>query len=202
MSELNDPLEIHKVYPDAICDSTDVDEEGRMRFYEYEFVVEDLMPTVPYYISVTAFDFGHPAKSLEPLESSRYENLTEVFAVNQGEGVLQDNKLNVYCYPNPYLIDEDYAEQGFENRFTDLPVERARSIYFANLPNKCTISIFSLDGDLVKRIEHNEPEGSGTAAVERFNLISRNYMSVTTGMYYWVVESTLGNQVGKLVIIK
>lgn len=202
VSDLLDPSGIHKLYPDATMDTTDVDEEGRMRYYEYEYIIEDLLPTVPYYVSVTAFDFGHPAKSLDPMESSLAANMTEVFAVDQGPDILREGKLNVYCYPNPYRIDADYDEAGFENHGLDLPPERARSIYFANLPNKCTISIFTLDGDLVRRLEHDEPPGSGLSSVHHWNVISRNTQAVVTGLYYWVVESAYGNQVGKLVIIK
>ncbi len=202
-SSLLDPKLIHKIYPDALLDTSDVDDEGRMRYYEYEYIVEDLLPTIPYYVSVTAFDFGHPAKSLDPLESSPYENLVEVFAVNQTKkDILKDNKLNVYVYPNPYIADGRYAKQGIENRFLNLALDRSRTIYFANLPPVCTIKILSLDGDLVKKIEHNKPEESGTSSIERFDLISRNTQAVESGLYYWTVESKYGNQVGKLVIIK
>lgn len=202
ISDLDNPNGIHKMYPDAALDTSDVDEEGRMRYYEYEYVIENLLPTVPYYVSVTAFDFGHPAKSLESLESSPASNMVKVFAIDHGDQVFKDGKLDVYCYPNPYRIDENYAGQGIENRFTDLAPDRARSIYFANLPNKCTISIYSLDGDLIRRFEHDEPSGSGTASIDRFNLITRNTQAIVSGLYYWVVESPYGNQVGKLVIIK
>jgi len=202
MSDYTDPNEIHKIYPDALLDTTDVDEEGRMRYYEYEYVITNLLSTVPYYVAVTSFDFGYPSKSLQSMETAPQENMVNVYAMEQGVLALKDNKLNVFCYPNPYRIDGGYTEEGFENRFTDLSVERARSIFFANLPNKCTLSIFSLDGDLIKRIDHDEPDGSGTASVERFDLISRNTQAITSGLYYWVVESAYGNQVGKLVIIK
>ncbi|MFQ5452757.1 MAG: hypothetical protein ACE5D6_01045 [Candidatus Zixiibacteriota bacterium] len=202
VSDINDPVQIHKLYPEATMDTSDVDEEGRMRYYEYEYIIDDLLPTVPYYVAVTAFDFGYPAKSLEPLESSPLENIFEVFAIKRGAEVLEDGELNVYCYPNPYRADEYYDLQGFENRFTDLAQDRARSIFFANLPEKCTISIYSIDGDLIKRIDHNELPGSGRAAIERFDMITRNTQAIVSGLYYWVVESAYGNQIGKLTIIR
>ena len=202
MSDLNNPEQIHKVYPDAKLDTSDVDAQGRMRYYEYEYVINNLLPTVPYYVSVTAFDFGYPGKSLEPLESSPTQNLTKVFAVDQGNKIFKNGALNVYCYPNPYRIDAQYTENGYENRSTNLAPDRARSIFFANLPNRCTISIYSLDGDLIKRFEHDEPAGSGTASIARFDLITRNTQAIVSGLYYWLVESGHGNQIGKLVIIK
>ncbi|MCK4461545.1 MAG: hypothetical protein KAW46_07055, partial [candidate division Zixibacteria bacterium] len=122
---------IHKIYPDAVNDTGDVDDEGRMRFYEYEYVIEDLLPTVPYWVSVTAFDFGHPPKNLDALESRPDQNMVKVMAVDQEPEVLAGGKLNVYCYPNPYRIDGDYPERGFENRGNELPVSRAGTIYFA-----------------------------------------------------------------------
>ena len=202
MSDLLDPDGIHKLYPDAIKDTSDVDEEGRMRYYEYEYVIENLLPSVPYYVSVSAFDFGHPQKSLDPLESSPVQNQVEVFAMEQEPAILENGKLDVFCYPNPYRGDGNYVADGFENREGDLPVSREQSIWFANLPHKCTISIFSLDGDLVRRLDHDEPQGSGTASVHLWNVISRNTQEVVTGLYYWVVESEYGNQIGKLAIIK
>ncbi len=202
-SDLLDQTLIHKLYPDAILDTSDVDDEGRMRYYEYEYIIEDLLPTLPYWVAVTAFDFGHPAKSLEPLESSPYENMYEVFALNQKESdIFKDNKLNVYVYPNPYIADGRYAANGVENRFLGLSLDRSRSIYFANLPPVCTIKIHSIDGDLIKEIDHNKPVGSGTSSVERFDLISKNTQAIESGLFYWTVESEFGNQIGKLVIIK
>lgn len=202
-SSLTDTIEIHKVYPDAVNDTTDVDENGRMRFYEYEFVIENCLPTTPYYISVTAFDFGYPAKSLEPLESNPLRNAVESFAIDSGELTINDDTLKVYVYPNPYRVDGGYQQDGFENRETYLPADKARALYFANLPPGCsTISIYSLDGDLVRKLIHDDPIGSGTASIEQFDLITRNNMAMTTGLYYWVVESDYGSQIGKLVVIK
>jgi len=201
-SSLTDPMGIQKVYPDATNDTSDVDEAGRMRFYEYQYAIRNLLPTAPYWVSVTAFDFGHPPKSLEALESRPDQNMVEAMAVDQMPAVLNDGKLDVYCYPNPYRLDGDYVERGLENRGDELPAARAGTIMFANLPHKCSISIYTLDGDLVRRMEHDEPEGSGAASVHRWNIISRNTQWVVSGLYYWVVESEYGTQIGKLVILK
>lgn len=201
-STLGEATGIRKTYPDATLDTTDVDEEGRMKYYEYEFVIENLLPTIPYYVSVTAFDFGFPAKSLDPLESSPYNNQIEVYAMATDSNVQNQGVLNVYCYPNPYRLDDGYSDRGIENRFTAVAEDRARIINFANLPRQCTISIYSLDGDLVRTIEHDQPENSGTSAIERFDLITRNMQAVVAGLYYWVVESEEGNQIGKLAVIQ
>lgn len=202
LSDLSDPSQIHKVYPDAVLDTSDVDEEGRMRYYQYEYVLEDLLPSVPYWVSVSAYDFGNPAKDLEPMESIPTANAVEAFAVETEPEVLKNGKLDVYCYPNPYRTDAGYVSQGFENRMDDRWGERARAVWFANLPDRCTISIYTIDGDLVERIDHDEPSSSGTASVHSWDLINKNSEMVMTGLYYWVVESAVGTQIGKLAIIK
>ena len=201
-SDYLNPRLIHKVYPDAELDTSDVDEEGRVRYYEWEYVIENLQPTIPYWVSVTAFDFGHPGKSLDPLESSIRLSMAPVFAQNHGDAVLKDGKLDVYVYPNPYKVDDEYYARGLENRLDETGTDRARTIYFANLPNRCRISVYSLDGDLIRTMVHDEPEDSGAASVHRFNLVSRNNEAVVTGLYYWVVESEFGSQIGKLVILR
>lgn len=201
-SELDNPGGIRKLYPDALNDTSDVDDDGRMRYYEYEYVIDNLLPTMPYFVTVTAFDFGHPPKSLEALESSPYKNMVEVMAVKQGGDVLNNGQLDVYCYPNPYRLDADYSNRGLENRAGQFAPSRSATVYFANLPNRCKISIYTLDGDLVRSIDHNEPEGSGLASTHRWNLITKNTMWVVSGLYYWVVESEHGSQIGKLAIIK
>ncbi len=202
LSDLSNPQGIHRLYPDAILDSSDVDEEGRLRYYEYEYIIEDLLPTVPYYVTVTAFDYGHPPRKLEPLESQIEPYLVEAFAASQGDDTRPEGKLAVYCYPNPYRIDGGYYPGGWENRLDEYAPERARNVWFANLPNKCTITIYSLDGDLIRRLDHDEPAGGGRASIHRWDMISRNTEALVSGLYYWVVESEYGDQIGKLAIIK
>jgi hypothetical protein len=79
--------------------------------------------------------------------------------------------------------------------------DRTRSIHFINLPHKCTIRIFTIDGDLVREIQHDAPVGAPQSSHERWDLITRNTQAVVSGIYYYSVESEFGSQIGKLVII-
>ena len=105
-------------------------------------------------------------------------------------------------YPNPYRVDVGYHEEGYENRKGTIIPDRARLIHFGNLPQVCTISIFSLDGDLIGTIDHNFPEGGPEAMHDWWNLVSRSGLAVESGLYYWVVESPSRTQIGKLVILE
>lgn len=80
--------------------------------------------------------------------------------------------------------------------------ERSRAIHFINLPPVCTIRIYTLAGDLVQEIAHDFPGGGPQSQHEVWDVVSRNTQAVVTGIYLWQVNSQLGSQLGKLVIIK
>jgi len=75
-------------------------------------------------------------------------------------------------------------------------------VTFYNVSDTCVVSIYTLDGDLVKRLHHSYPPESSEATVVRWDLITRNTQAVKTGIYIWSVESRFGTDVGKLVVIK
>ena len=201
-SDLSNPRGIHRVYPEADpADPSDTTAEGRHRYYEYEFILENIEPSRPYFVSVTAFDFGSRKIALSSLESARSLNVVEVYPLPSTE-IVRNKGLSVQVFPNPYRIDAGYAAAGYENRDRTRSVERSRAIHFFNLPETCTIRIFTLAGDLVKRIDHNFPGGGPTAQEESWDLISRNTQSVVTGIYLYQVSSDMGEQIGKIVIIK
>ena len=213
-SDLSDPRGIHKVYPDAVNPGADTSlwqdddlvfdyDRPLPKYYEYELVIDNILPTVPYYASVTAFDFGSPGAGLLALETDPLNNIVQEYPQPAWDSV-QANDFEVYVYPNPYRIDGNYYEKGFEGRDVAYPVpDRMRRIHFANLPPRCTISVFTLDGDLVRRLEHDRDPGEPMASHDSWDLISRNTQAVVSGIYYWTVEQPDGStQIGKLVIIK
>ncbi len=202
---------IHKVYPDA-PDPRGIDpedltpdyftEEGRLKFFEYECEVHNLLSSVQYWVAVTAFDFGMPGTTIRPLESARSINATSCF-VYANEGEQNGTNKQVYVYPNPYVASQDYRSQGYEGRTReDRPDYRTRAVNFANLPPKCTISIYSLDGDLVRRIEHDYSPNDPNSTHDYWDVITRNTEAPVSGLYYWTVEIPgAPTQIGKLVLI-
>jgi hypothetical protein len=67
---------------------------------------------------------------------------------------------------------------------------------FTKLPDRCTIRIYTLTGDLVKTIEHN---GAGT---EAWDLQSSNAERVASGVYLFHVDSPYGQRIGRFAVIK
>jgi hypothetical protein len=212
-SELTRPAGIHKAYPDAVDPGTDsslwrpedvTEEHGRPlpKFYEYEFEIDNLLPTVPYNVAVTTFDFGSPLAGLSALETDPTNNTISEYPQLPADTVGK-YRLDVYVYPNPYRIDAGYRGLGYEGRLEpDRPDDRVRAIHFANLPAQCTISIYSLDGDLIKQIRHDKDPSDVQSAHDQWDLITRNQQAVVSGLYYYVVESEGRTQIGKLVIIR
>ena len=205
---------LNQLYPSTlVLDSLPDDEktpDGLPRYFEYEYTIDNLLPTVPYWISVTAFDFGSPSSGLPSLETSVTFNTANAYPLETADGVAQKN-LEVFVYPNPYRIDQNYREQGFEGLDTlgqrlsqsQRPDSRTRRVHFANLPSSCIINIFSLDGDLIREIIHDREISDPNASHDSWDLITRNTQAVVSGLYYWTVENneTGDVQIGKLVII-
>lgn len=191
------------------------------QYGEYELHLTGLLQSRHYFLSLTAFDKGDPFNNLEPLETapgafgSRVAGLP-VYSADVVEdyatrgGAFADS-VKVSVYPNPYKISfkdgsgrlTSYFEQGFEGNVGQATLnEEDRRIHFINLPDTCTINIYTLDGDLVRTLVHPDNVLSGYSSKISWDLISRNTQAVTSGIYLYRVDSKLGSQVGKLVIIK
>jgi len=75
-----------------------------------------------------------------------------------------------------------------------------RSLHFTHLPNKCTIRIFTVNGELVKEIEHESNLYDGTA---EWDLLTKDKLSVSYGVYIYHIDAPgIGEKVGKFAIIK
>jgi len=203
---------IRKTYPDLPDprtlppDSLTSDmytEDGYLKFYEYAGDIPGLLPSVPYWVAVTAFDFGSPESCVRPLESAIAETAVSGFPLHAFDAPLSGSN-QVYIYPNPYRTDAGYRVQGFEGRAQeDRWDERVRAIWFANLPPQCTIHIYTLNGDRVRTLDHDTNPADPLHTRHAWDLINRNFQKVESGLYYWVVEVPgQPAQIGKLAIIR
>ena len=196
------------------------------QYGEYEMRLSGLLQSRHYFLTLTALDYGDPFSNLEPLETAkggiggRLEGIpifsADVVEDYSDSGGVYADSVRVSVYPNPYKIGfEDasgrltsYFEQGFEGTEGQGALnEQDRRIHFINVPDTCEINIYSLDGDLVRTLTHRWPPRpsdvlSGYSSKVSWDLISRNTQAVTSGIYIYRVDSRLGSQVGKIVIIK
>ena len=102
---------------------------------------------------------------------------------------------DIKVVPNPYL-----ANALWEPKNPYSSGRGPRSIHFTHLPNKCTIRIFTVNGELVKEIEHESNLSDGAA---EWNLLTKDNLSASYGVYIYHVDAPgVGSKAGKFAIIK
>lgn len=175
--------------------------------YWYKFEIDNLLNGWQYTYSVTAFDRGDPENNLGSLESSR---LAGAIRVLPGTAPTSEESVEVGVYPNPY----------YGNAYWDGPAERLRKIYFYNLPAECEITIYTLSGDIVKRIYHDQQSNGAnirwfetyardaqqkmSGGEHAWDLISDNDQAIATGLYLFSVKDVSNGNIktGKFLVIK
>ncbi len=105
---------------------------------------------------------------------------------------------DVFVAPNPYVEGDPLRSFGEPT---------PRKIEFRNLPERATIKIFSLSGDLIKTIEHGPDEIGNLFGSAAWDQRSDSGLLGAPGLYIYVVESktegTVGSKFsGKLMIIR
>jgi hypothetical protein len=154
-------------------------------------------------IPLDSSNFAYDTVYSAPVESDISENARRVdltFSTAENAG-------QVLVVPNPYRVDHDYTYEtgGWEGR-TSVWTENSRLVKFIHLPTKCTIRVFTLVGDHVATIEHND----AVRGEESWNLLSESNRALASGVYIFTVEAydpnqpdvSIGKQVGKFVLIR
>jgi len=178
--------------------------------YDYRYRVPALKNGFKYFAAVTSYDLGNV--EIESLESGPTQN--EILAV-PGPAPGERSQHKVYVFPNPYRV---------EARWDRTAQVRDHYLWFANLPERCTVRIYTLSGDLVleEPFDGASYRGAGARGVFdpstvsgldaptlsgttfAWNMITREGQAVATGLYLYSVEdrSTGEKTVGKFLIVK
>jgi len=145
------------------------------------------------------FDSPPPAGTLYSLETLRPRRPSILdawsFTVSGGStdmSALPSALSAVRVVPNPYVVSSIW-----EPEFGELRKEPLRKLQFTHLPAACTIHIFTLAGDLLKTLEHNDP--SGTAV---WDMRAAGGREITAGIYVFVVESGSETHMNRFAVIK
>ncbi|MEW6684896.1 MAG: hypothetical protein AB1393_01640 [Candidatus Edwardsbacteria bacterium] len=92
--------------------------------------------------------------------------------------------------PNPYLVRHDWD-----------PSKDYSHIRFTHLPAKCTIRIYTLAGDLVKKIEHDSPINQNDG-IATWDVLTRYDKRPASGIYLYHIDAPgIGTKVGKFAVI-
>jgi hypothetical protein len=177
--------------------------------YHYRYRIGDLRDGFKYYGAVTSYDLGDPR--VGSLESGLAQNkFVAVPAPSPGE-----RAGGVTVFPNPYRVEArwDIGEQV-----------RDHYLWFANLPPRAVIRVYTLSGDLVyeTRFDGATYRGEGarglydprqdldtaapalSGASYAWNLITSEGQAIASGLYLWSVEDLAGGGVerGKFLVVK
>ncbi|HTK81521.1 MAG TPA: hypothetical protein VL633_04460 [Bacteroidota bacterium] len=184
----------------------------------YDFVDSNLIVGKTYWYSVTSFTIPRITYVSIPDTTGgppRIDTVRTPYAESDAGGNAKKIQLpfipserlgEVKVVPNPYRSDLDYTfEQGGWEGLGRLWTENERVIWFTHLPARAVVRIFSLSGDIVATIRHddlsrsasNRPEGQ-----EEWHLLSDGGRAIASGVYVFTVESELGTQIGKFVVIR
>ncbi len=177
-----------------------VDNIGYDTGLQYTYKDEGLLNNVEYFYTLTAFSKPDVVNGFPSLESSLRSNSQKVVPGS----VPVQNVGSVVVVPNPYRGDIAYNTYNppWEKPQGTRPwwMEQDRHIQFINLPERCEIKIYTLAGDLVNTIYHDNPY----KGFEDWNLTSSVGQAVSSGIYLFSVEDKTNGQVqvGKFVVIK
>lgn len=178
--------------------------KGDQNYYDltsgkYTFIDTAVQIGQSYYYSIVSYDTGKTSWSVNPsakipetnsnrvppMESSIFANrtLSPYLATLQAKS----NPNDVLVVPNPFVIGEGYSRPG-----------DADQIQFVNVPNPCTIRIYTVRGDLVKVIDVE----SNVGGIVTWDQTSDYGQYVESGVYIFHVDSPSGTKIGKLAIVR
>jgi hypothetical protein len=165
-----------------------------------EYTETLLLNNFEYYYTVTAFSKEDRVTGMPSRESKK-----EAAAVRAIPGTPLALRVGeVAVVPNPYRGDVYYQQyyppwERPTGKWTSW-FENDRRIQFISLPERCEIKIFTVSGDWITTLYHND----AAMGHQDWNLTSYVGQAISSGLYLFSVEDKKngGIQVGKFVIIK
>jgi hypothetical protein len=187
---------------ESVRDSTVISDT----LFTYRVDIDNVKDGFKYWVALTSYDRGMPSEGVESMESG--VRATQVLTIPGTQPV--DDGLKASVVPNPYRGEAVW----------DGTRDREKYIWFINLPEKATIRIYALAGDLVKTIDFDgstytaaDVQGLRTAAERNvaipggicaWDLITDEDQAVATGLYIYSIENreTGSTQLGKFMVIR
>ncbi len=115
----------------------------------------------------------------------------DVFTFTTKAAMISSDLVNlddIKVVPNPYIVRNAWEPSRDYSR-----------IAFTHLPDKCTIRIYTIAGDLLQTLEHESAELDGN---ENWDLLTKNNQKIAAGIYIYHVESDYGEKIGKFAVVR
>lgn len=194
---------------------------GRTRYKvgRYAYVDREVKNGFTYFYSITAGDSTGGGELFGRRSAVEADAVTPQAATSQTK--------NVWVVPNPYRGTRSLADRSSGWDLTPNATDPTGThVDFMGMPpGPWTLRIFTVSGDLVAELHDgdsinesvrssviggdgvtrpgfNRQQDTPTDGQARWNLISRNGQDVVSGIYLFVVESGIGQQRGKFVIVR
>lgn len=113
-------------------------------------------------------------------------------ATTTTSGQFKNELDRIKVVPNPYIVSSLY-----EPEFGELRKEPLRQLQFINLPQNCSIYIFTTAGDLIKTIYHESSTGT-----EFWDLRAEGGREIAPGIYLYVVKTKDLEYLNRFTVIK
>jgi len=123
-----------------------------------------------------------------------YEFQTQGEKIDPNLAQAEFSQSGPYVVPNPYVASASFEPERFA-----VSGRGERRIEFRGLPQRCTIRIYTVRGDLVQTLQHD-----GTnEGYESWDLRTKDNLEVAPGLYIFQVDGgAAGKSIGKFAIIK
>jgi hypothetical protein len=137
-------------------------------------------PSRPYLGDAMFYNWSTP-----PTPNDVFEFSTAKLVQNDAS-LAQSRLANIRVVPNPYYGRSRYELSQFN-----------RVIRFINMPERATVRIFNLGGDLVRTLQKDDP----TSSILTWDALTENRLPVGSGVYIYHVEVPgVGTTYGRLVV--
>ena len=170
----------------------------------YRYVDEDVNFGFRYGYYVSAYDSdpgswtsanGTVVSDLPELESGAVRNQSRTAAVSASAGPV--TSFDIYAVPNPFVYGDPQRWFGINDPYR---------IEFRNLPERATVRIYTISGDLVRTLPHGPDERGNLSGTAVWDQKSDSGLRVAPGLYIFHVDSRtegLSDEfVGKIMIVR
>ncbi len=135
---------------------------------------------------VASYDTGNGI--IGPLENSAATNPEEfnnTVSLRPELPIATSSLDNIRVIPNPYIVTEIW-ETGFNEHI----------IQFVGLPEKATIKILNSNAELIKTLYHDKQ-----SSIEKWDLKNEFNQMVAAGVYFYFIDTPIGQKTGKFFVI-
>jgi hypothetical protein len=147
----------------------------------------DIHNDFPYRYAVSTFDRGF----LGNVEDSTFDGPLDRSDIFYPAPTERSEERNVFVVPNPYKARTEFEQGG-------------PKVVFVNLPNPCTIRVFTTAADHIATLQHSYPgEARSTSETSAsWDLTTDRQQAIVPGIYIYYVESASFQQTGKMIVIR